>query len=132
MEFTMRTLCVVIVFCMTLISCATEPQESSLVGLCMKVVQSTFIWRGYDNIYVGEFLLSRTKPSRLVESSESIGKVQRGAKVELIEILKGSNGSYGAFLRGRVRIMEGEFSGVVADVPACVPYHPPLKWIENC
>lgn len=37
----------------------------------------------------------------------------------------------GPFLRIEVEITEGSYSGVKADVPACVAYHPSLKWITS-
>ena len=127
----MKTALLLIALFMTA-SCAMKPQQSHLLGSCMKLINPASIWRGYDNVYVGEFLLSQNMPHQLLKSSEVVGTINAGTKLELIEILKGGYGSYSPFLRGRVRVLDGEYLGLVADIPACAPYHPALKWVTNC
>lgn len=113
-------------------SCATEPQKSSLLGACLQTKSDAFIWSAYDNIYVGELLLSQDEPNKLIRSSEPIGKIDAETTLQLVSVLRGSNGSYGDFLRARVQVLDGEHLGLVADIPACVPYHPVLRWITSC
>lgn len=117
---------------LVLTSCAAESVKSNSIGTCLKTLKPTFIWRGYNNVYIGEFFLSTNKPSRLLESDEPYGQISTGTSLELVEVIKGSNGSYGHFLRGRVEIKNGAYSGLAADLPACAPYHPVDKWIASC
>jgi len=131
MERVMRFLAIVLVSMITS-SCAMEVKKSDLIGQCMMLKDSVSIWHAYDNLYVGKFLLAKKQPTRLLRSSKPFGNITANSKIELTEILKGSNGSYGDFLRVRVRLLTGNYVGLVVDIPACVPYHPSKKWVVNC
>ena len=115
-----------------LFSCAAVPQKSYLLNSCYKVAKEAGIYKAYDNIYVGEYLASTLLPTRLIKSSKPVGKLKAGQKVELVEILKGSSGSFSAFFRPAFKVFNGELAGLVFDVPGCVSYHPKDKWVKGC
>ncbi|GAA5441870.1 hypothetical protein Misp06_00031 [Microbulbifer sp. NBRC 101763] len=128
---TMKYLLIIPIFFL-LSSCVAVPQESSLIGQCLELVEPHKLWEGRESIYAS---------SRLITSSDrvQIGPMEKtgvsfvaGTQFKVQGIFRNSNGSYGPFLRVVVEATSGDNKGVVADVPACVPYHPRPRWITNC
>lgn len=112
--------------------CSAKPVDSSLVGSCKISLIAQGIWASYDNVYAGDFILSGGDAPILTDESKSYGEVAVGTKFRIVELLKGSNGSFGSFLRVRAKIVSGPYEGLVVDVPACVPYHPRPRWVLGC
>lgn len=116
---------------LSLISCVAQPQQSHLIGECKQLKEDHLLLEGRAGAYAGEKMLSVSDKTR-VGRMKAIGTIVSGTKVKISSILKNSDGSYGRFLRVEVEVLEGPYAGVKADVPACVPYHPSLKWVTNC
>ncbi|MNR28793.1 hypothetical protein D3C85_1461350 [compost metagenome] len=90
------------------------------------------IWGSYDNIYAGSYILGGDVPPVLARGEIPYGTILAGTKLQVIAVLRGWNGSLGDFLRVKVRVLDGEYEGLLADLPACVPYHPVTRWVVGC
>ena len=119
-----------ILFVLLILGCAAQPQSSYLIDSCRRLEVGHQLFAGREGAYWGENMLSTS--DQVQGRKKKIGAVSEGTKVRVSGIFKDSDGSYGAFLRVEVTIIDGPYSGVKVDVPACVPYHPSVKWVESC
>jgi len=110
-----------------------KPIPSQLIGDCKRILVNHHIWEtNLDDIgfYKGKYIIS-TEIYR-ANRVKIIGTIQHGTRVEIYQVLEAANGSNGRFLRVRVKILDGDFSGKIADVPLkSAPYHPGKSWIMN-
>ena len=119
---------------MSLLSaCTAKSIESVYIGSCKQLIGDQVIWEAFDNIYVGEFIFSSfEKPHLLSRGKARMGIIDSGTQLQISQVLQGANGSYGPFLRVQVEVLAGQFQGMIADLPACVPYHPKPQWVDSC
>lgn len=113
------------------LSCVSLPSEvdSRYVGTCLVLEKSFFLLQTRESLY---------KSTRLLSSNSSHGKYSKvidilaeGTHAEIYKILAAADGSWGNFLRVQVKILDGKYSGIIADVPVHAPYHPSPKWTKN-
>lgn len=119
-------------FFFILFGCSAQPQLSTLNGQCKRITDTFYLWESYNNIYVGKFLFANEVPPQLTDHKQSYGVILPGTLVKVVQVLKGSNGSYGDFFRVVVEVQNGPFAGLQADVPACAPYYPRPQWVQGC
>lgn len=123
----------IIVFLFAGAGCVAKPVKSQLLKTCLEIKEAAYLWEAFDNVYVGSFLLTFAESQpQLSRGKVLVGVVKKGTQLEVIQVLRGSNGSYGPFLRARVQIQSGESQGITADVPSCVPYHPQPRVQTSC
>ena len=121
-----------LIFLTSLISaCIAQPQSSQLIGSCKQLKKDHKLFEGRAGTYSGDKILAVSDNVQIGRMKEK-GTILSGTKVKINSIIKDSDGSYGQFLRVQIEISDGPYSGVKADVPACVPYHPSQKWVRNC
>lgn len=123
---------ILIVVSIVLAGCAATPVTTTLEGRCLKSNNTAYLWDTYDNVYVGKHLIAGKNVTRLTDKKKSSGVIDKGTKFKVKQVLRGSNGSFGSFYRVSVEIVSGPFAGELADLPACVPYHPSSKWVLGC
>lgn len=115
------------------VGCVAKPVESQFRGTCLETREAGYLWEAFDNVYVGSYLLTFDENQPQLSRGKSLkGFVERGTQLEVAQVLHGSNGSYGPFLRVQVHIKDGERQGIVADISSCVPYHPRLRGQTSC
>jgi len=112
--------------------CAASPQKSALIGTCKKPIKEQHIWEGTGGVYAGRYLITSNDSPQLGRMRSVLGELSTTMRVKVVRVLKDWDGSYGPFLRVEVEIIDGPHAGLIADVPACVPYHPRPRWIELC
>lgn len=123
------------VIAMMQFGCASKPVPSDRVGECFVLATVQGVWSTKRTSgYMGDNMLTSPPfaPTAYGFSPEMIGLVPAGTKIEIYEFISGSNGSFGRFLRTQIKVLDGPHSGLVADIPACVPYHPQPRWTLNC
>lgn len=116
----------------TSIASCTHSVDSPLVGECLQTVNVYEVWhhpRGQG--FIGKYLLASDLHRQIKEGRTLQGTVDEGTRIQVQEVIRGTSGSMGPYLRVIVRIDEGEHQGVIADIPTCSPWHPP-KWVEDC
>lgn len=130
----MRVIIIILMTQLFLSGCVAKPKptHSVLIGSCKQTLEEYSIWETFNNIYVGSFILSSSEQPQLSIGKLMYGKIPSGTQLRVSQILQGANGSYGPFFRVQVEILSGQFEGLVADIPACVPYHPNPKWVNSC
>ena len=111
--------------------CVSLPKavKSNLEGACLRSVHSMHMLETRASLYKSERLLS-PKPAH-GKHGKSIGLIEVGTSFSVERVLGAEDGSWGKFLRVQVKVLDGEFSGVIADVPVHAPYHPSGKWTKN-
>lgn len=115
--------------------CASKPVPSDRVGECFVLATEHGVWgTKRASGYMGNSMLASPPfaPTAYGFHPDMIGLIPAGTKVEIYEFISGANGSFGRFLRTRVKVLDGPHSGLVADIPVCVPYHPQPRWTLNC
>lgn len=119
-------------FSFFLLACVKQDMVShERVGECMELLIDHAIWRQPDNVYRSSHMLVRVSSDQPGRRSKRVGQLRAGEKVELFEFVDARDGTSG-FLRVKVRVLDGPHSGLIADVPACVPYHPRPEWVVDC
>ena len=121
----------VFLFFVSLSACIAQPQESSFIGECKQLKVKHQLIEGRSGGYSGERMLV-VSDNVQIGRMKPIAEIEPGTRVKINQIIKDSDGSYGAYLRVEVEILDGVYKGALADVSACVPYHPKLKWVESC
>lgn len=101
------------------------------VGECMELLVDHEIWNQPENVYRSSNMLVRVSSDQPSRRSTRLGRLRAGEKVELFEFVDARDGTSG-FLRIKVRVLDGFHSGLITDVPACVPYHPGPEWVVDC
>jgi len=103
------------------------------MGECYELIEDMNIWENPSpNSYIGRYLIHQYIDEIADVEFVMAGSLPAGSKLRLEKFLLGSNGSFGSYLRIRVKIVEGDLIGIEADVPACVPYHPQPIWLSTC
>lgn len=115
-----------------LLGCATVAEESNLIDTCQQVLYPQRIWVGQPDQYVGRFILSSAEKVFVGGKERIHGEVGAGTKVKVSQVIRNLDLGYGPFLRVEVEVLEGPFAGLIADIPACVPYHPYPRWVDTC
>ncbi|KEQ18060.1 hypothetical protein [Endozoicomonas numazuensis] len=116
-----------------LLSGCASPIASNLDGKCYELVSDQQLWKTYDNGYVGAYMIAGNEKFQLTDERAPTELVQKGSRVVVSQVLTGFDGSWGEFLRIQIKVLDGEAKGVIADIPACVPYHPRPPWlIKGC
>ena len=118
-----------------LVGCAARSVVTERIGECLETVSEQGVWETrHAPAYMSDFMLTaypvQSAPGPAIP--KKVGDLPNGTKVVVHEFISGWNGTVGEFLRVRVRVLDGSFSGLIADIPACVPSHPKLKWISRC
>lgn len=122
---------VVILIVFMLHGCSAVPIQNHLRGECKKLIKKQYLWEGRGAVYSGPFFIADRKKPQVGRMQKVVSELRAGQRVEIVEVLKDANGSWGQYLRIQVRILDGEFSGVVADIPVSAPGHPKEKWTKN-
>lgn len=126
---------ILVTIVLTQVGCASKFVTSERVGECAVLARDQEIWdTSSASGYMGHVMLSSSPfaPTAYGFDPNKVGQVLAGTKVELYEFTVGADGSFGRFLRTKVKIVDGPFSGVIADIPSCVPFHPQPRWTLNC
>jgi len=120
-----------LVLASSLSACVSLPKEveNPLNGLCLNLMTSQYLLSVRRDLYTSDRLM--TEKSEYGRHSSLKGQVSSGTNVVVHRVLEAKDGSWGRFLRVQVEINEGEFKGVIADVPVHAPYHPSGKWTKN-
>jgi len=108
-----------------------EALESKREGECIELLINHNIWQQRENVYRSHFLLVPVSSNQPGQWSKKVGELRAGERVEVFEFVDARDGTSG-FLRIKVRVSSGSNSGLIADVPACVPYHPLPSWVVGC
>lgn len=110
--------------------CAVQPQPSVLLGECKELLVPHKVWAGREEASVGSVLLTPIEVDTIFWDRKAvIGTVDAGTRIRIVKILRDWNGSWGHFFRIQVEIIDGPFSGTIAEVPSIAPYHPTPSWI---
>lgn len=78
---------------------------------------------------MGATLLAPSDVENIFWKKQVIGSLPLGTQVRIAQVYQDWSGSWGHFLRIKVEVLEGEFHGLIAEVPSIAPYHPRPRWI---
>lgn len=114
----------------------TTVPDSRVLGECKElIVEHHLALANMSRAFSEEHILSPEQFSSPHGEVVFVGKVPAGTRVLVQDVLRNPRiMSFGGptYLRVVVRILDGDFSGMLADVPACVPHHPRPRWVTNC
>ncbi|RUO18947.1 hypothetical protein CWE08_10320 [Aliidiomarina iranensis] len=119
----------IVLLTMLLSGCALKPTESQWVGACKELLIEHKIWDGSEQASMGTTLLAPSDVESIFWRKQIIGLLPPGTQVRIAHIYQDWNGSWGHFLRIEVEVLEGEFRGLIAEVPSIAPHHPRPRWI---
>ncbi len=122
---------ILLAFSAVLAGCVSFPKvvESNYIGACLELNVHLSLLETRKDLYKSNRFISKRRTYG--KYSNYLGVLEQGSKVEIDRVLAAADGSWGKFLRVQVKVLDGEFSGVIADVPVHAPYHPSGKWTKN-
>jgi hypothetical protein len=108
-----------------------EVRTHSLQGGCYKFKNNQYLYEGKANAYRGKNILVFDKDEQIVREMKYVGVVASGRSFLVDNVVSSFNGSWGEFLRVKIKILEGPYAGTIADIPVHAPYHPREKWTKE-
>lgn len=121
----------IMILTISLSGCALRAIESKFIGVCKELLIEHKIWEGSEQAYMGATLLTTSEVNSIFWDKDVIGVLPIGSRVRVSSIYQDWNGSWGNFLRIKVEVLDGEFRGLLAEVPSIAPYHPRPRWITE-
>lgn len=127
----MKLALVFIPFIFVLNGCAyyVKSIEHSSIGDCLQLRGSARLYDVRPSQYSDEYMIGLTTSVMGRKHAKLLTELQPGDRVEVHSVIAGSDWSNGPFRRVKVRVLNGTYKGVVADVPTNAPSHPSPSWI---